>query len=54
MADTEFDNCDHDENYDPLGGTSSPSSEPTNELDSRVMNQFRDWIADGLWYLKGM
>lgn len=55
LADTEFNHCDQDENYDLLAGKmSSPSNDATDYLDSQVMNQFQDWVADGLWSLNQM
>ena len=51
ISDIDFDKCDHDENYVPLAVPRSQGI-GTNESDSAVMNQFRDWVADGLWSLK--
>ena len=51
ISDREFDLCDQDENYVPLHAQSS-NANATDERDSAVMNQFRDWVADGLWSLK--
>ena len=51
ISDTDFDLCDRDENYVPLHAQSS-NANTTDERDSTVMNQFRDWVADGLWSLK--
>ena len=51
ILDREFDSCDQDENYVPLHAQSS-NANTTDERDSTVMNQFRDWVADGLWSLK--
>jgi len=53
MTDVEFDKCDNDENYVPVvdGGASSSqaniASSSHGDAD-RTMNQFRDWIANGL------
>uniref|UniRef100_A0A0E0MGA9 Myb/SANT-like domain-containing protein n=1 Tax=Oryza punctata TaxID=4537 RepID=A0A0E0MGA9_ORYPU len=54
LTDTEFDLCDQDENYDPMGVNCPPSTYGTDQSDSQKMNQFRDWVADGLWSLKQM
>ncbi len=54
LADCEFDMCDQDENYVPLPEQSPQSNDPTSSLDSQVMNQFRDTVANGLWSLKNM
>ena len=51
ISDIDFDKCDHDENNVPLAVPRSKGI-GTNESDSAVMNQFRDWVADGLWSLK--
>ena len=51
ISDRDFDMCDYDENYVPLPVPRSQGI-GTNESDSAVMNQFRDWVADGLWSLK--
>ena len=51
ITDIDFDMCDHDENYVPLAVPRSQGI-GTNESDSTVMNQLRDWVADGLWSLK--
>jgi hypothetical protein len=40
--------CDQDENYVPLPEQSPQSNDPTSSLDSQVMNQFRDTVANGL------
>ena len=53
LADIDFDKCDQDENYIPLPvPTTTPTYDSTNEMDSAAMNQFRNWVADGLWSLK--
>lgn len=52
MMDEDFDMCDHDENYIPLSGASSSQGNRDNPRDGdedQNMNQFRDWIADGLF-----
>jgi hypothetical protein len=52
MMDDDFDMCDHDENYIPLSGASSSQGNRDNPRDGdedQNMNQFRDWIADGLF-----
>ena len=51
ISDTDFDLCDQDENYVPLHARSS-NGNATDERDSAMMNQFQDWVADGLWSLK--
>lgn len=48
LADCEFDMCDQDESYVPLPEQSPQSNDPTSSLDSQVMNQFRDTVANGL------
>jgi hypothetical protein len=53
MADDDFDKCDADENYVPVvdeGASSSQANGTSNRHgdEDRTMNQFRDWIADGL------
>lgn len=52
QADKEFDRCDHDENYVPLAEASSSQGNIANTRqgdEDQNMNQFRDWIADGLF-----
>ena len=52
LGDTDFDQVDHDENYVPF---TEPSSSEANVANTRhgdedqTMNQFRDWIANGLF-----
>ena len=52
LADIDFDKCDQDENYVPLSMPTTTTNDSTNEMDSAAMNQFRAWVADGLWSLK--
>ena len=52
LADIDFDLCDQDENYVPLSMPTTTTNDSTNEMDSAAMNQFRAWVADGLWSLK--
>jgi len=52
LPDIEFDKCDEDENYVPLSMPTTTTNDSTNETDSAAMNQFRAWVADGLWSLK--
>ena len=52
LPDIEFDKCDQDENYVPLSMPTTTTNDSTNETDSAAMNQFRVWVADGLWSLK--
>jgi hypothetical protein len=48
----DFERCDEDENYNPL---EEPSSSQANKAttthgdEDQSMNQFPDWIADGLY-----
>lgn len=54
MGDKDFELCDHDENYVPeVGESSTQEQEQVAGLvqgeEDRNMNQFRDWIADGLF-----
>ena len=53
LADTDFDMCDQDENYVPMAEASSSSQGNRRRIrqgdQDRNMNQFRDWIADGLF-----
>jgi len=47
-----FDLCDQDENYDPNDKSTSSAANRTNRLhgdEDQHMNQFRDWIANGLF-----
>ena len=43
-----FDLCDQDENYDPNGEASSSQANNANRCQGDE-DQFRDWIADGLF-----
>ena len=52
LPDIVFDKCDQDENYVPLPMPTTTTNDSTNEMDSAAMNQFRAWVADGLWSLK--
>ena len=52
LPDIDFDKCDQDENYVPLPMPTTTTNDSTNEMDSAAMNQFRAWVADGLWSLK--
>ena len=53
LADMDFDMCDHDENYVPMA--EAPCSSQGNRRrirqgdEDQNMNQFQDWIADGLF-----
>jgi len=52
MMDDLFDLCDQDENYDPNGEASSSQANNANRCqgdEDQHMNQFRDWIANGLF-----
>jgi hypothetical protein len=52
LADSDFDMCDCDDEYIPLPEASSSQGNGTNPRhgdEDRTMNQFRDWIADGLF-----
>ena len=52
IMDDLFDLCDQDENYDPNDKSTSSAANRTNRLhgdEDQHMNQFRDWIADGLF-----
>jgi hypothetical protein len=54
LGDTDFELCDHDENYVPEVGESSTQEQEqlagsVQGEEDRNMNQFRDWIADGLF-----
>jgi len=47
-----FDLCDQDENYIPIEeGTSTQATRGTTRFgdEDENMNQFRDWIANGLF-----
>jgi hypothetical protein len=54
LGDKDFELCDHDENYVPEVGESSTQEQEqlagsVQGEEDRNMNQFRDWIADGLF-----
>ena len=53
LVDTDFDMCDLDENYVPMAEASSSSQGNRRCIrqgdEDQNMNQFRDWIADGLF-----
>jgi hypothetical protein len=52
MMDDLFDLYDQDENYDPNGEASSSQANNPNRHqgdEDQRMNQFRDWIANGLF-----
>jgi hypothetical protein len=52
MSDDDFNLCDHDENYVPLFGASSSqlgTSTAREGEEDENMNEFRDWIANGLF-----
>jgi hypothetical protein len=52
VADEDFDKCDCDENYVPKPKVSSSHGNIGNTRDEdehQNMNQFRDWITDGLF-----
>ena len=50
--DRDSERCDEDENYNPLEEPSSSQANgasTTHADEDQNMNQFRDWIADGLY-----
>jgi hypothetical protein len=52
VADEDFDKCDRDENYVPEPEASSSQENRGSTCDGdedQNMNQFHDWIADGLF-----
>ena len=52
MGDEDFDLFDNDENYVPFTEPSSSEANVDNTRhgdEDQTMNQFRDWIADGLF-----
>ena len=53
LADTNFDMCDQDENYVPMAEASCSSQGNRRRIrqgdEDQNMNQFRDWITDGLF-----
>jgi hypothetical protein len=52
LGDKDFELCDHDENYVPEVGESITQEQVAGSVqgeEDRNMNQFRDWIADGLF-----
>jgi len=52
IMDDLFDLCDQDENYDPNDKSTSSAANRTNRRhgdEDQRKNQFRDWIADGLF-----
>jgi hypothetical protein len=52
MSDDDFNLCDQDENYVPLSGASSSqlgTSTARKGGEHKTMNEFRDWIANGLF-----
>ena len=50
LGDEDFDLVDSDENFVPLSEASSSQVSNTRHGDEdQTMNQFRDWIADGLF-----
>jgi hypothetical protein len=52
LGDKDFELCDHDENYVSGVGESSTQEQVAGSIqgeEDRNMNQFRDWIADGLF-----
>ena len=50
---TDFDMCDQDENYVPMAEASSSSQGNRRRIrqgdEDQNMNQFRDWIVNGLF-----
>ena len=48
LPDTKFDMCDQDENYNPMPEARRRRSTRHADEDPS-MNEFRDWIADGLF-----
>ena len=52
VSDDDFNLCDQDENYVPLFGASSSqlgTSTAREGEEDENMNEFRDWIANGLF-----
>lgn len=52
IADVDFESADHEENYATHSeGASSQANEGATQHgdEDQSMNQFRDWIADGLF-----
>ena len=55
LGDKDFDLCDHDENYVPEIGESSTAGAISQDVvsvqgeDDYNMNEFREWICDGLF-----
>jgi len=53
LVDTDFDMCDQDEDYVPMAEASCSSQGNRRRIrqgdEDQNMNQFRDWIADGLF-----